>query len=84
MVYIFRNCFRDKREKAQLTSFCYSDQNASIKKNHDFSWLSPQIIKIHDLFMTIQVSDSNSGLFKFIHDCGNPAVFATSQRKGMH
>ena len=24
--------------------------------------------------MTIQVSDSDSGLFKFIHDCGNPAL----------
>ena len=36
---------------------------------HDFS---PQIVKIHDLFMTIQVSDSDSGLFRFIHDCGHP------------
>ena len=41
-------------------------------KNHDFSWLPPKIVKIHDLFMTIQVSDSDSGLFRFIHDCGHP------------
>ena len=33
---------------------------------------SPQIVKIHDLFMTIQVSKSDSGLFRFIHDCGHP------------
>ena len=32
----------------------------------------PQIVQIHDLFMTIQVSDSDSRLFRFIHDCGNP------------
>ena len=33
---------------------------------------SPQIVKIHDLFMTIQVSNSDSGLFRFIHNCGHP------------
>ena len=32
----------------------------------------PNIVKIRDLFMTIQASDSDSGLFRFIHDCGNP------------
>ena len=36
---------------------------------HDFP---PQIAEIHDLFMTIQVSDSDSGFFRFIHDCGHP------------
>ena len=41
-------------------------------KNHDFSRLFPKIVEIHDLFMTIQVSDSDSGLFRFIHDCGHP------------
>ena len=24
--------------------------------------------------MTIQVSDSDSGLFRFIHDCGHPVI----------
>ena len=38
----------------------------------------PQIVKIHDLFMTIQVSDSDSGLFRFIHDCGHPEFMKTS------
>ena len=42
-------------------------------KNHDFSRLFLKTVKIHELFMTIQVSDSDSGLFRFIHDCGNPA-----------
>ena len=33
----------------------------------------PKLVKIHDLVMTIQISNSDSGLFRFIHDCGNPA-----------
>ena len=34
----------------------------------------PKIVKIHELFMTIQVSNSDSGLFKFIHVRGNPEM----------
>ena len=39
---------------------------------------SPQIVKIHDLFMIIQVSDSDSRLFRFIHDCGHPESLTVS------
>ena len=42
----------------------------------------PQIVKIHDLFMTIQVSDSDSGLFRFVHDCGHPAKRSLRNFKG--
>ena len=63
------------------------------KKNHDFWWLFPQIVKIHDLFMTIQISELDSGLFRFIHDCGHPGlswqatpaeITATSDRMKRH
>ena len=53
------------------SKFCYLGKHASIK-NHDFSRLFPQIVKIHDLFIRTQVSDSDSGLFRFIHHCGHP------------
>ena len=46
-------CFHDKREKGQLTPFCHSDQNASIKKIMTFHDFSSKIVKIYDLFMTI-------------------------------
>ena len=53
--------------------FCYLGKHASIK-NHDFS---PKLLKL----MTIQVSDSDSGLFRFIHDCGHPVVTSEPQFK---
>ena len=56
-----------------LVKFCYLDQHASIKKSRLFMTF-PQIVKIHDLFMTIQVSNSDSGLFRFIHDHGHPVT----------
>ena len=37
---------------------------------HDFPPIA-QIVKIHDIFMTTQVSYSDSGLFRFIHNCGH-------------
>ena len=55
-----------------LVNFVISTSMLPLK--HGFSWLFPQIIEIHDLFMTIQVSDSDSGLFRFIHDCGHPCI----------
>ena len=43
-----------------------------------FHDIFPQIVKIHDLFETIQVSNSDTGLFRFIHDCGHPVSNAFS------
>ena len=59
----------------RFCKFCYLDQHTFITKFmtfHDSPPPPPKIVKIHDLFMTIQVSDSDSGLFRFIHDCGHP------------
>ena len=49
-------------------------------KIHDFLRLSSKAVKIHDGFLTIQASNSNSGLFKFIYDCDNSVLNSIHKR----
>ena len=41
--------------------------------NEDQKFMTVQNFpKLHDFFVTFKVSNSDSELFKFIRDCGNP------------